>query len=133
MKNIAISFTIFALALFAPLLAAAQIQQFGQPLVFSTTSTNSPLLVAVPFVAPMPAIQVTFTATNPAAIITNDYISSMTNGTTVTQMQRRFIYSYATYGTPFTTNFPAFGLPMTNYIYGQAAQVAGNTNGATIQ
>lgn len=103
-------------------------QQFSQPTTFVTTSTNSPVLATAIANVQVPALSLSITVTNPTAILTNTF-----NLTNYTIVQQKFIFNAATMGTSLTTNFPAFTQSSTNGIYGQALQVSGNTNGATIQ
>ena len=125
----------FAFLILAALLCAvesqAQTSQFSQPTSFVSTSTNSPILASGIATISMPAISLSITVTNPNAIITNTYC--LTNAAAGVTVQKTFIYTAATMGTNFSTNFNTFAQPVTNAIFGQASQSAAITNGATIQ
>ena len=100
---------------------------------FPNSVIYSPQLATATASIYMPAISLSITVTNSAALITNNFCSTFTNGPSSLFVQRTFIYNAATMGTNFSTNFPAFWMTLTNNIYGQATQGAGNPNGATIQ
>lgn len=121
------------LALFLTVGARAQLAQFSLPTPFTTTFTNSALITSNTDYVSMPSISLSIMVTNPVALITNTFNTTFTNGPFNFTIQRTFIFNAATMGTNFSTNFPAFAMPCGVYVYGQASQGPGNTNGALIQ
>ena len=126
---------VLLLALIALLLvectkAGAQQYQFSQG-TYLTVTTNSAVLATTVFPVTLPPLAFNVTCTNASTVITNTIFNviSFTNSFT-------FVYSAATMGTNFSTNFNN-GNPITfnvtNLTYGQAAPQSGGTNTATIK
>lgn len=108
----------------------AQTMQFSQP-TYLTTATNSGVLAVTPFNVVLPPIALTITATNPATVVTNTIyqVIAQTNSYT-------FVYSAATMGTNFTTNFNGGNtivFQVTNRTYGIAVPQSGGSNTCFIQ
>ena len=88
---------------------SAGAQQFGQftTLLFPTNSANiagqNVFSISTPVNVPVPTIPLNIVATNASTLVTNILVTVITATNTTT-----FVYSAATMGTNFSTNFPAY-------------------------
>ena len=88
--------------------------------------------MATPFSIYVPPISLTITATNPGTLVTNNIINCLNIGGSNYIISSTFIYSAATMGTNFTTNWAGYYIPCTNYTFGQAIPQTG-TNPVSIK
>ena len=122
---------IIAILTVAAVGAQAQTSQFSQP-TYLTGATNSGTLATAVTTVIVPSISLTITATNNATVVTNTLFAGLTVGAT-TLPKTVFIYSAATYGTNFSTNWPSYSISVTNFLTGQASPQAGGSNTCYIQ
>lgn len=125
-KNFIPSILLF---LFLCVCARAQISQFGQA-TYLTVTTNAGPIAQQTFQVYVPSISLTITATNVNTVITNTLNHTVSlGGTNYFTIANTFIYSAATMGTNFSTNFPAAFYVGTDYVWAQAApMLAGGSN-----
>ena len=109
----------------------AQQYQFAQGTYLTVTTNSSAPLATTVFGVTLPPLSLTITCTNASTVITNTIFNVITFTNSYT-----FVYSAATMGTNFTTNFNngnPISFSVTNFTYGQAAPQSGGTNTATIK
>ena len=127
---------VFLLALIALLFvqctkAVAQQYQFSQGTYLTVTTNSASPLATTVFPVTVPPLALTITCTNANTVITNTIFNVITYTNSFT-----FVYSAATMGTNFSTNFNngnPISFSVTNLTYGQAAPQSGGTNTATIK
>lgn len=132
MKNFIVSISLTICCFFGVKTAQAQVSQFSQP-TYLTIQTNSPVLSQAPVTIYVPPISLSITATNPFTVITNNICVGLNVNGTQLVPQSTFIYTAATMGTNFTTNFPGYYISVPNYIFGQAIPQSGGSNTASIK
>ena len=109
----------------------AQQYQFSQGTYLTMTTNSSAPLANTVFGVTLPPLALTITCTNANTVITNTIFNVITYTNSFT-----FVYSAATMGTNFSTNFNngnPISFSVTNLTYGQAAPQSGGTNTATVK